>query len=182
MHRPGIGRLFLYGGIAAVVAAIGVWATLYTWSSAEPELPEPQPYDIPSEVPCLIAASATEELPNRITARKPHLRLRESAPHQFELLYWGNPVRESYSFSITKVSDKKSVLIHPNGNAEPYRELQVSVPNEIKGTIILQPSTPLRNLSGKPGEYYAAKISVHDATDGTILCTAVYLLCGDTAQ
>lgn len=180
MPRPSIGRLFLYGGLAAMISAASVGGVLYALLTSSPKAPEPLNYDIPAEVSCLIPASSTEELPKSITAKKPHIRLRACANNQYELLYWGNPVRAGYTYSIINVSNKQSVLLRDDGKTEPFRELQVSTPNNQKGTIVLQPIIPLRQLRGKSGEYYAAKVSIHDATDGTILCSAIYLICGNS--
>ncbi len=141
--------------------------------------PAPPGHKIQTELVCLSAASATETLPDTIASDSPHLRIREYAPGQYELLYWGNPVRPHYVFSITNIWDGSSVLLQDDGSEQRYRNLIVSVPRREDKALPLQPAIKLDKLKGKPGDYYSAKICVHDAADGKILCSAVYLLCGN---
>lgn len=181
-QRPGIGRLLLHCMTAFLLSCILLVITLYSIISQEPNRPEFLQYDIPTETSCLIAASMQEVLPQSLHSTKPHIRLRQTDKHCYELLYWGNPVRPQYTYSVTKVSNRQSVLHTPTGEREDYRPLPVTIKSETKGELPLQPSIPLKGIDGAPGEYYAARISVHDAADNTTLHSAIYLICGDTPQ
>jgi hypothetical protein len=179
-QRPSIGRLILHGIIAFLLAIVLLVVALYSIISQEPNRPEPLQYDIPSEISCLIAASMHEDMPERIVSDKPHLRLRKTSENSFELLYWGKPIRPQYAYSITRLSNRKSVLRNSEGEQEASRSLPVTNQCETQGEIPLQPSILLKGIEGKPGEYYAARICIHDAADNTILHSAIYLICGDT--
>lgn len=140
--------------------------------------PAPLHYDIPTEVHLNVAAGATEDIPDEVESRLPRLRLREYEPNRFELLFWGNPIRPRYTYSITKISSKKSVLTDDEGDTQRWRELSVITPSRPDGKLPLQPSVRLEKLKGKVKDFYAVRISIHDGTTGTVLCTSTYLICG----
>ena len=168
--------------VSAIVAAILTIVVLYLLplpSEEERAQALPISYDIPAEVLCRVAATPGEAIPEAVTSDKPLLRLREYAPGQYELLYWGNPVRPHYTFSITKISSGKSVLYSPDGKPEQQRNLSVTHPRRKDAKLPLQPITKLHGLESGEGLYYAAKVSVHDGTTGKILCSEVYIIsCG----
>ena len=168
--------------VSAIVAAILTIVALYLLPRPTEEERTPQlliSCDIPAEVLCRVAATPDEVIPEAVTSDKPLLRLREYAPGQYELLYWGNPVRPHYTFSITKISSRKSVLYSTDGKPEQQRNLPVTHPRRKDGKLPLQPVTKLHGLEADEGLYYAAKVSVHDGTTGKILCSEVYIIsCG----
>lgn len=178
--RNKLKHIALQATAAAVAAAAITLSTLHFLP--EPELVPPPPllHNIPTELVCLSAATPAEPMPETIISNAPHLRIREYAPGQYELLYWGNPVRPRYVFSITNMSDGTSALLQENGQAQRYRDLIVSVPPQADKSLPLQPVTKLHRLRGKYGQYYAARICIHDAANGQILCSAIYLLCGNS--
>ncbi|MBE6417037.1 MAG: hypothetical protein E7033_01070 [Akkermansiaceae bacterium] len=180
--RESIKKLALQAITAGLGAAAITTVTLF-WVP-EPQIvpPEPLHHKLQPELVCLAAATATEPMPDSVASDAPHLRLREYAPGQYELLYWGNPVRPHYTFSITNIWDGSSVLLQDDGTPQQYRDLIVSVPRRADNALPLQPVIKLGKLKGKPGDYYSAKVCVHDAADGKVLCHAVYLICGNSSN
>lgn len=178
---PIVRKLIIWLAAAMVAAACTLGLLL---SISQPESPPPTPapvnHDIPPEVLCRIAATPAEVIPQSIASDKPHIRLREYEIGKFELLYWGNPVRPRYAFSINKLSTGKSVLLDAAGKRERWRNLPVSVPRRSDKELPLQPTVKLHKLEGNPGTYYAAKVSIHDAASGKALASTIYLLCGDS--
>lgn len=109
----------------------------------------------------------------------PILRLREYGPGRYELLYWGNPIRPLYTYSICVHRGKKSVLIGKDGRSHRQRVLPVPEPRRRDGLLPLQPPVRLQGIKGSEGELYAVRISVHDGRTGAILCWEDYLISGD---
>ncbi len=140
--------------------------------------PEPLHYDLPTEVPLRVAADAAEEIPTEIASRLPRLHLREYEPNRYELLFWGNPIRPRYTYSVTKLSTRKSVLADTDGSTQKWREISVITPSRQDGKLPLQPAVRLEKLKGKVKDFYAARISIHDGTTGTVLCSSTFLICG----
>lgn len=173
-------RILLIWSVSAIVAAMCTWLLLLnvTVSTEQNASDAPICHDIPEEVLCLSAASAREDIPQSVTSDKPLIRLREYENGKFELLYWGNPVRPSYAFSITRLSTGASVLLNAEGKRENMRDLPVTVPRRADKALPLQPPVKLHHLENKSGCYYAAKISVHDASTGKVLASAIYLING----
>lgn len=181
--RLPIARKLLIWLAAAIMAAVCTLGILLSISQPEAEdttAEAPVNHDIPAEVLCRIAATPQEEIPPSIPADKPHIRLREYETGKYELLYWGNPVRPSYAFSVKKLSTGKSVLLNAEGKREKWRGLPVSTPKRSDKALPLQPPVKLNRLEGGADTYYAAKISIHDASNGKVLGSAIYLLNGDS--
>lgn len=171
-------RMLLIWLLAVVLAGACTVSILLNIPQERVEAPEAQQNDIRSEVLCRIAATPQEEIPTAIESDTPHLRLREYAPGSYELLYWGNPVRKHYTYSVKKISNNRSVLQDSQGNRQKWCELPVTVPRREDKKLPLQPAVQLNLLQDAQHEYYAAKVSVHDGVTGHILCTEVYLIKG----
>lgn len=180
--RERIKKIALQTTIAGLGAAAITMASLFLIPEPQIIPPAPLHHKIQPELVCLAAATASEPMPDAIASESPHLRLREYAPGQYELLYWGNPVRPHYVFSITDIWDGSSVLLQNDGTPQQYRDLIVRVPRRDDNALPLQPIIKLNKLKGKPGDYYSAKICIHDASNGTVLCSAIYLICGNSSN
>lgn len=109
----------------------------------------------------------------------PVLRLREYEPGRYELLYWGNPVRPLYTYSIRVHRGRQSVLIGNGGVSQQQRKLPVTAPKRRDGQLPLQPPVRLQGIKGAMGELYAVRVSVHDGRTGATLCWEDYLISGD---
>ncbi|MBR5887111.1 MAG: hypothetical protein IKZ07_02775 [Akkermansia sp.] len=133
---------------------------------------------LPAESICLTPYTADYKAPALLESRRPVLRLREYAPNRFELLYWGNPVRPHYAFSIMSLATGRTALIGTDGRAQRMLPLPVTEPRRSDGKLPLQPLVRLEQLTGREGDLYAARISVHDADKGTVLCSELYVICG----
>lgn len=181
LSRQSIKRLTVIWLISAIVAGVcTIWLLPRIPQQEVDEQPQMIKHDIPAEVLCRSAATVNESMPQAILSDKPLLRLREYAPGHYELLYWGNPVRPHYTFSIQNVRTGKSVLLNAEGKREKWRDLPVTQPHRADKKLPLQPAIPLNKLHGARDSYFAARIAVHDATTGKILCSAIYLLCGNS--
>lgn len=137
-----------------------------------------QVHNLPAESVCLTPYTVEYRAPETMTSRRPVLRLREYAPHRYELLYWGNPVRPRYAFSVMSLATGSSALLGADGRSQRLRSLPVSVPARKDRKLPLQPTVRLDSLAGREGNLYAARISVHDADKGTVLCTELYIISG----
>ncbi len=137
-----------------------------------------QVHSLPSESVCLAPHTAEYHAPAALASRRPVLRLREYAPHRYELLYWGNPVRPRYAFSVMSLATGSSALLGADGRPQRLQSLPVSVPARKDRKLPLQPVVRLDSLAGREGDLYAARISVHDADKGTVLCTELYVISG----
>ena len=171
-------RMLLIWLLAAVSAAVCTICILLSIPRERAEAPEILQNDIRPETICRIAATPLEAIPQAIESDTPHLRLREYAPGCYELLYWGNPVRKQYTYSVRKVSNNRSVLQDSQGKRQRWCELPVTVPRRADKKLPLQPAVKLHLQQDDRHEHYAAKVSVHDGTTGHILCTEVYLIKG----
>lgn len=114
-----------------------------------------------------------------LRSSSPVVRLREDGAGGYELLYWGNPVRPAYSYSIRAHRGRQSVLLDAQGSPQLCRPLPVTAAKRKDGRLPLQPPVPLARLKGAAGELYAVRISVHDARTGSPLCWADYLISGN---
>ena len=171
-------RMLLIWLLAVVLAGACTVGILLNIPQERVEAPEAQQNDIRSEVLCRIAATPQEEIPTAIESDTPHLRLREYAPGCYELLYWGNPIRKHYTYSVRKVSDNRSVLLDSQGKMQRWCKLPVTTPRRADKKLPLQPAVRLRLQRNTHHEYYAVKVSVHDGTTGRLLCTELYLIKG----
>lgn len=147
------------------------------WQQARLRVDE-QVHRLPSESVCLAPYTAGQNAPEALTSRRPVLRLREYAPHRYELLYWGNPVRPRYAFSVMSLATGSSALLGADGRPLRLQALPVTVPARSDRKLPLQPAVRLDSLAGREGDLYAARISVHDADKGTVLCTELFVICG----
>lgn len=134
---------------------------------------------LPPETVCLSPYTAGHKVPEALASRRPVIRLREYAPDCFELLYWGNPIRPAYSFSVWSLETGTPALLSEQGVPERSRPLPVTAPRRADGKLPLQPVVKLLRLRGRRGDLYAARIAVHDSATGTVLASALYLLSGN---
>lgn len=171
-------RMLLIWLLAVVLAGACTVSILLNIPQERVEAPETQQNDIRSEVLCRIAATPQEEMPTAIESDTPHLRLREYAPGCYELLYWGNPIRKHYTYSVRKVSDNRSVLLDSQGKKQKWCNLPVTTPRRADKKLPLQPPVLLPPLPGPSDTYFAARITIHDAATGKVLCSEIYLLHG----
>ena len=168
--------LWLAAALVSALLTIAILHLLPEQSAEEAPLPPPFSYEIPVEVLCRVAASPNEDIPEAVASDKPQVRLREYAPGKYELIYWGNPIRPHYTFSVTNVRTGITVLYAPDGKPEQHRNLAVTQAHRKDGKLPLQPITKLHGLQQNTEQYYAAKISIHDGATGKILCSEVYLI------
>ncbi|MBQ7023875.1 MAG: hypothetical protein IJN29_09855 [Akkermansia sp.] len=165
-------------GVAAV-ATLVLFVVAATWLSERAELlAKMQYHSLPPEAVCLAPYAADQEVPEAVAARLPVIRVREYAPNCYELLYWGNPIRPAYSFSVWALSTGSPALLSDDGVPQRYRPLPVTEARRADGKLPLQPAVKLHQLSGRRGDIYAARIAVHDAATGTVLASVLYLLSG----
>lgn len=139
-------------------------------------------HQLPAEGICLAPYAADHEVPKYRRATLPVLRLREYAPGKYELLYWGNPIRPRYAFSVRRLSTGSSVLLSEEGIPLRLHPLPVTEPRRADGQLPLQPIVKLLNISGREGDLFAVRVAVHDADKETILCSEVYLISGSSAR
>ena len=168
-----------------VVLCVAALATLVLfivgapWLSVRAEMMSKQQYHtLPPEAVCLAPYAAEQDVPDAVAARLPVIRLREYAPNRYELLYWGNPIRPAYCFSVWSLETGAPALLANDGVPQRYRPLPVTVPRRADGKLPLQPAVKLHHLCGRSGDIYAARIAVHDAATGTVLASVLYLLSG----
>lgn len=172
-------------GVFALVAVLGVACFLYAmqpyWAArlrGEPtgrEIPLASSA-IPPERVWMIPPSDAAPVPESLLSRKPVLRLRQRADGTYELLYWGNPVRPAYTYSVEAVGLGRSALVDSAGRMQDSRPLPVGTPARPDKRLPLQCILPLDGLDGGDSEFFAARISVRDAATGAILCCGDYLL------
>lgn len=171
---------FLRGTIAALLSgAVCVSLVITAANNTKQEAPEPQ-HSVPEEVLCLVPSVRDTNFPAAMDSAKPVIRLRELTAGHYQLLYWGNPVRSKYMYSIKRVEDNKSILLNSGGKTEQWRVLPVTVPQRGDNKLPRQPIVELGRLQGKPGEYCAVRISIHDAATGTVLASVIYVIEGNT--
>lgn len=171
-------------GVVSLALCLAAWEA---WRSFFPaDVQEPQSYAFlhpPAAEEFNDAAYLPEvDVPSSVVSGSPEIRLREWAPDQYELLYWGNPIRPAYTFRVQERGSRESVLLSSSGEVQKERPLPVPVSRRKDGRLPLQPAVKLKGLRGKPGELYAVRISVHDAASGALLCYRNCLLCGDEGR
>lgn len=169
-------RVLLWLLSAIIASLLTICIILNIPLPEETETPIKISHDIPTEVLCRVAATPAEEIPDSVLSDKPQVRLREYAPGLYEILYWGNPVRPHYTYSVTKLSTGESILLSTNGRKEKQRPLAVTQPRRADGRLPLQPTTKLTELEKATEHYYAVRVSIHDGTTGKGLCSEVYII------
>ena len=137
-----------------------------------------QEHSLPPEMICLVPYTAEYREPVALASSLPVVRLREYAPGRYELLYWGNPVRPRYAFSVRNLMTGEHVLTAAESADKGLLPLPVTEPRRQDRKLPLQPIVRLNNIKGREGDLYAARVSVHDADKGTVLCSAVYIISG----
>ncbi len=142
------------------------------------ELPPEQYHSLPLEAVCLVPYAANQQVPEARKSDSAIVRLREYAPNCYELLYWGNPVRPRYAFSVQELRSGRSVLLNEAGEVLRMQPLPVPVARRRDGLLPQQPVVRLNHLQGRVGDLYAVRVAVHDASRGTVLCSEVYLISG----
>lgn len=172
--RSGLARNF----IAASLAAAGITAAHIMLADRTEQLPPKIHHDIPDEVLCKVPHARTDDFPTAISSDKPIIRLCELSPGNYRLLYWGNPVRKSYTYTIRRLSNNESVLCSRNGERIEKATLPVLIPAREDKKLPRQPIVEIGTVRGEPGVMYAVKITVHDGTNGIPLCSEVYLIEG----
>lgn len=106
----------------------------------------------------------------------PIVQLRECSPGEFELLYWGNPVRPRYVYRVLNIMSGDSVLQSPEGLPEDQRELPVPHMRRADGNLPLQPVQKLGILRPAPGGFCAVRVEVLAPEHNVVLCRNEYLL------
>lgn len=137
-----------------------------------------QEHSLPPEMICLVPYTADYRAPAALVSPLPVVRLREYAPGHYELLYWGNPVRPRYAFSVRNLMTGAHALTAADSADKGLLPLPVTEPRRKDRKLPLQPIVRLDNIKGREGDLYAARVSVHDADKGTVLCSAVYIISG----
>lgn len=174
--------MWLPHAVALAVAAcvtLVVFVVVGRWLLAQAEMEAKiRHHVLPEESICFAPYAANHQVADALAARLPVIRVREYAPDCYELLYWGNPIRPAYSFSVWSLATGSSALMDAAGNTERYRPLPVTQARRSDGKLPLQPAVKLHNLRGRSGDLYAARIAVHDAATGTVLASVLYLLSG----
>ena len=171
-------RYLLLCAISAVIALLCTISILLSLPIERDLPPPPSQHDVRPEQLCRIPASPAQSMPAHIASVRPHIRLQETPSGQYVLHFWGNPVRPRYAFSIRKVSDNTSVLRSPQGKPLKWLPLPVTSPRREDKQLPLQPPVLLPSLPGLSDTYFAARITIHDATTGKVLCSEIYLLHG----
>lgn len=164
--------------IAAFVTLCAFIALVGYRKEQAAKAPPQQLYALPPEVICLAPYAANHKVPTAYQSKRPIVRLREYAPNRYELLYWGNPVRPQYGFSVTALATRTPSLISDDNRPLPMQPLPVTKARRSDGKLPLQPVVRLSKLKGRTGDLYAARVAVHDAKRGTVLCSEVYLISG----
>lgn len=133
---------------------------------------------LPPESVCLVPYPADQKVPAVQDSRLPVIRLREYAPNRYELLYWGNPVRPAYTFSVWALHTGAPALLTADNTPLSYHPLPVTSPRRKDGMLPLQPPVRLKRVKGRSGDLFAARIAVHDAATGTVLASVLYVMSG----
>lgn len=141
-----------------------------------------QEHRLPPEMICLVPYTADYRASVALESSLPIVRLREYEPGRYELLYWGNPVRPRYAFSIRNLMTGEHVLTAADSADKGLLPLPVTEPRRRDRKLPLQPIVKLSNIKGREGDLYAARVSVHDADKGTVLCSAVYIISGSESR
>lgn len=179
LRRLPIKRLLLLWTVSAAIALLCTIGLLFCIPTDRDAPPPPVLHDIPAERLCRTPATTSTTLPDSIASTLPHLRLIETASgRQYELHYWGNPVRPKYTYSIRKLSNNATLLRNPQGKPQKSLPLPVTTPHRADNRLPHQPPVLIPLLPGPADAYFAARVSVHDAATGKVLCSEVYLLHG----
>lgn len=177
-ERSRIGRSL----IAACIAAAGVVTAHVVLANKTKQEPPKIRHDIPDEVLCKVPHGRTDDFPAAISSDKPIIRLRELSPGNYQMLYWGNPVRKSYVYTIRRLSDNQSVLRSRDGDTIEKAKLPVLLPAREDKKLPRQPIVEIGTVKGEPGVSYAVRITVHDGTTGAPLCSEFYIIEGAQSQ
>lgn len=170
--RSLLAMLFAWLG---VLVAGGVWSAAgYPWI-VETEVAYER-YDLPSERVLQVPFGAWYTAEESISSTVPMVQLREYAPGEYELLYWGNPVRPRYTYRVLNIMNGDSVLRTSSGSLEPERHLLVTSPVRKDGRLPLQPAQKLGRLSPSPGGYCSVRVEVLASENNAVLCWKEYLL------
>lgn len=164
----------LFAWLGVLVAGI-VWAAAgYPWG-VEPDAAH-ECYDLPSERVLQVPFGAWYTAEDAVSSTVPIVQLREYAPGEYELLYWGNPVRPRYTYRLLNIMNGDSVLPSPAGSLERERHLPVTAPVRKDGRLPLQPAQKLGKISPSPGGYCAVRVEVLAPENNAVLCWKEYLL------
>ena len=167
---------------AAGVAAVIVITALLIVSPGIEQAPPKVAHDIPDEVLCKVPHARGDDFPAAIESDTPIIRLLELSPGHYQLLYWGNPIRKSYFYTIKRLSNGESVLRKRTGETIEKAHLPVMLPAREDKKLPRQPLVEIGRVSGEPGVSYAVKITVHDGTTGTPLYAEYYVIEGEPPQ
>ena len=167
------------GLIAACFASAVMVAVHIMLATGMKQEPSKIHHDIPVEVLCKVPHGRTDEFPAAISSDKPIIRLMELSPGNYRMLYWGNPVRKSYFYTIRRLSNNASVLTNQHGDTIEKAQLPVLIPAREDKKLPRQPIVEIGTVSGEPGISYAVKITVHDGTTGIPLCSEYYIIEGE---
>ncbi len=181
LHRVWLPHVvaLLASGVITLVSFLPLCRYLMTCDEAHAAM---RVHQLPAEGICLVPYAADHEVPKFRRAMLPVLRLREYAPGKYELLYWGNPIRSRYAFSVRSLLTGSSVLLSGEGKPLLLHPLPVTEPRRADGKLPLQPIVKLHNIRGREGDLFAVRVAVHDADKGTVLCSEVYLISGSSAR
>lgn len=158
-----------------VLVAVLIWAACgYPWAVA-PGM-ELRVCDLPSERVLQVPHGAWYVPSAHKASSVPMVQLRECTPGEFELLYWGNPVRPRYAYRVLNIMSGDSVLLAPGGKPEPRRNLPVPHPRRADGKLPLQPAQKLGKLRPAPGGFCAVRVEVLAPEEDVVLCWSEYLL------
>ncbi len=133
-------------------------------------------YDLPAERVLQVPKGGWYIPPPHLASPVPVVEMREFAPAQYELLYWGNPVLPSYAYRIRNIMSGESVLLSASLQPEPLRPLPVPCPRRGDARLPLQPALPIGRLASAPGGFVAVCVEVLDARQMVVLCKSEYLL------
>ena len=131
---------------------------------------------LPEERVLQVPHGAWYQAEEYVESSVPVVRVKSVAPGQYELLYWGNPVRPRYSYRVLNIMSGDSVLLSVDGRPEARRELPVTRPRREDGRLPLQPVLKIGDLPPSLGGFCAVRVEVLDPDSGVVLCWAEYLL------
>lgn len=167
--------------LCMALAWVGVLVAVLIWSgcghpwAVEPGM-ELRVCDLPNERVLQVPPGAWYTPAPCKDSSVPIVQLREYAPGEFELLYWGNPVRPRYMYRVLNIMSGNSVLLSPEGEPESQRNLPVPSPRRADGKLPLQPAQKLGRLCPAPGGFCAVRVEVLAPEKDIVLCWAEFLL------
>lgn len=165
-------------GVGAVVSLSACFYAAHRCNEIMGLRADEQDHSLPPEMICLVPYTSDYKEPVALLSSLPIVRLREYAPNRYELLYWGNPVRPRYAFTVRNLMTGEHALRAADRADKGMLPLPVTEPRRHDRKLPLQPIVRLNNIKGREGDLYAARVSVLDADKGTVLCSAVYLISG----